>query len=176
MLSLVTAIMIVITACVNTSGDSSMENGANKKLESATFAGGCFWCMEPPFEALDGVVEVIAGYTGGDTENPSYEDVLSGKTGHYEAVQIRYDSERITYEELLEVFWRQIDPTDVDGQFADRGSQYQTAIFYHDQRQKELAEESKLQLEQSGKYESDRGEDYKAGSQGGEEAFEVFGL
>ena len=108
--------------------------------------------MEPPFEALDGVDEVIAGYTGGDTENPTYEDVLSGKTGHYEAVQIKYDPERITYEELLEVFWRQIDPTDVGGQFADRGSQYQTAIFYRNQRQKELAEKSKLQFEQSGKY------------------------
>lgn len=121
-------------------------------MENATFAGGCFWCMEPPFEVLDGVHEVIAGYTGGDTENPSYEDVLSGRTGHYEAVQIRYDPERITYEELLEVYWRQVDPTDTSGQFADRGPQYRTAIFYHDRSQKELAEKSKLQLEQSGKY------------------------
>ena len=108
--------------------------------------------MEPPFEALDGVDEVIAGYTGGDTINPSYEDVLSGKTGHYEAVQIRYDPERITYGELLDVYWRQINPTDESGQFVDRGLQYRTAIFYHDQRQKELAEGSKLHLEQSGKY------------------------
>jgi peptide methionine sulfoxide reductase msrA/msrB len=152
MLSLIAAIMAVIPACVNMSEDSSMENIANIKLENATFAGGCFWCMEPPFEILDGVDEVIAGYIGGDIESPSYEEVLSGKTGHYEAVQIRYDPERITYEELLEVYWRQIDPTDGGGQFADQGPQYRTAIFYHDQGQKELAEESKLQLEQSGKY------------------------
>jgi peptide methionine sulfoxide reductase msrA/msrB len=129
-----------------------MENGAIKKLEKATFAGGCFWCMEPPFEVLDGVQEVIAGYSGGDTEDPSYEEVSSGETGHYEAVQITYDPEIISYEELLEVYWRQIDPTDEGGQFADQGSQYKTAIFYHDQKQKELAEESKLHLEQSGKY------------------------
>ena len=129
-----------------------MENSVHNKLENATFAGGCFWCMEPPFEMLDGVDEVIAGYTGGFIESPSYEEVLSGKTGHYEAVQIRYDPERITYEELLEVYWRQIDPTDRGGQFADQGSQYRTAIFYHDQKQKELAEKSKLQLEKSGKY------------------------
>ncbi|MFC1952390.1 peptide-methionine (R)-S-oxide reductase MsrB [Chloroflexota bacterium] len=152
MVSLVTVIMVVITACVNMSEDSSMENSAYKNLEKATFAGGCFWCMEPPFEILDGVDGVIAGYTGGDIENPSYEEVLSGKTGHYEAAQIRYDPERITYEELLDVYWKQIDPTDEGGQFADQGPQYRTAIFYHDQKQKELAEKSKLQLEESGKY------------------------
>ena len=152
MLSLLAGITIVIAACANMPEDSAMENGVHKKLVYATFAGGCFWCMEPPFEILDGVDEVIAGYSGGDTENPSYEEVLSGKTGHYEAVQIRYDPESITYEELLEVYWRQIDPTDSGGQFADRGSQYRTAIFYHDQKQKELAEKSKLQLEKSGKH------------------------
>ena len=129
-----------------------MENGAHEKLEKATFAGGCFWCMEPPFEVLDGVDEVIAGYTGGATENPSYEEVSSGKTGHYEAVQITYNPEIISYEELLDVYWRQIDPTDGGGQFADQGPQYKTAIFCHDQKQKELAEESKLQIEQSGKF------------------------
>ncbi|MFC2011086.1 peptide-methionine (S)-S-oxide reductase MsrA [Chloroflexota bacterium] len=129
-----------------------MDNIANKKLENATFAGGCFWCMEPPFEMLDGVHDVISGYTGGDTENPTYGEVLSGKTGHYEAVQVKYDPERIPYEKLLEVYWRQIDPTDEGGQFADQGPQYQTAIFYHDQEQKDLAEKSKLQLEKSGKY------------------------
>jgi peptide methionine sulfoxide reductase msrA/msrB len=151
-LSLLVAIMFAVPACKNTSEGSSMENGAHKKLEKATFAGGCFWCMEPPFEVLDGVDEVIVGYTGGDTENPSYEEVSSGKTGHYEAVQITYDPEIISYEELLEVYWRRIDPTDEGGQFADQGSQYKTVIFYHDQKQKELAEESKLHLEQSGKY------------------------
>lgn len=149
---LLAAIMVVTAACVNMSEDQSMENGVNEELEYATFAGGCFWCMEPPFEILDGVDEVITGYTGGDIENPSYEEVSSGETGHYEAVQIRYDPERITYEELLEVYWRQIDPTDPGGQFVDRGSQYRTAIFYHNQRQKELAEEPKLRLEESDKY------------------------
>jgi peptide methionine sulfoxide reductase msrA/msrB len=151
MVALLAAVMIT-AACVNTSEDLTMENGAHEGLEYATLAGGCFWCMEPPFENLDGVHEVIAGYTGGDTKNPTYEEVSSGKTGHYEAIQIRYDPERITYEELLEVYWRQIDPTDAGGQFVDRGTQYRTAIFYHNQRQKELAEESKLRLEESGKY------------------------
>jgi peptide methionine sulfoxide reductase msrA/msrB len=149
---LVAAMTVTIAACVNMSEDSPMENSVHDELEYATFAGGCFWCMEPPFENLDGVHEVIAGYTGGDIENPTYEEVSSGESGHYEAVQVRYDPERITYEELLEVYWRQIDPTDADGQFADRGTQYRTAIFYHNQSQKESAEESKLRLEESGKY------------------------
>jgi len=144
--------MVVIAACVNTPEDSSMENTTDKKLENTTFAGGCFWCMEPPFEVLDGVDEVISGYTGGDIESPGYEEVLSGNTGHYEAIQIRYDPGKVTYEELLGVYWKQIDPTDGGGQFADQGSQYRTAIFYHDQKQKELAERSKFQLEESGKY------------------------
>ena len=151
-LSLVVAIIVIISACVNTSEESSLKNIANKKLQKATFAGGCFWCMEPPFEILDGVEEVIVGYTGGEVENPSYEEVLSGTTGHYEAVQISYNPEKIIYEKLLEVYWRQIDPTDAEGQFADQGLQYKTAIFYHDQTQKELAEKSKLQLAESGKY------------------------
>lgn len=112
-------------------------------MEKATFAGGCFWCMEAPFEDLDGVEEVISGYTGGGEEDPSYEEVSSGRTGHYEAVQISYDPSRISYTELLEVFWRQIDPTDPAGQFADRGPQYRTAIFYHDDEQKTLAEDSR---------------------------------
>jgi peptide methionine sulfoxide reductase msrA/msrB len=149
---LLAAIMVLTAACVNISEDSPMENNIHEGLEYATFAGGCFWCMEPPFQNLDGVDEVIVGYTGGETENPSYEEVSSGKTGHYEAIQVRYDPERITYPELLEVYWRQIDPTDPGGQFVDRGTQYRTAIFYHNQRQKELAEESKLKLEESGRY------------------------
>ncbi len=113
---------------------------SNFKL--ATFAGGCFWCMVQPFAKLDGVKEVISGYTGGHLENPTYEDICRGNTGHYEAVQIIiiYDPSRITYEKLLDTFWRQIDPTDAGGQFADRGKQYQTAIFYHDEEQKRLAE------------------------------------
>lgn len=122
-------------------------------LKKATFAGGCFWCMEPPFEKLDGVLEVISGYSGGMLKNPTYKEVTSGKTGHIEAVQILYDPSKITYGELLDVFWKQIDPTDEGGQFADRGSQYRTAIFYHNDKQKKVAEASKLNLEESGRHE-----------------------
>ena len=114
--------------------------------KTATFAGGCFWCMEPPFEKTKGVVDVIVGYTGGHVDTPTYEQVSSGTTGHYEAVQVTYDPEKVSYQELLNVFWRQIDPTDDGGQFADRGSQYVTAIFYHDQEQKKQAEASKEAL------------------------------
>ncbi len=121
-------------------------------LARATFAGGCFWCMESPFEQLAGVVEVIPGYTGGHKENPTYEEVSTGGTGHAEAVQITFDPTKIAYKELLNVFWRQIDPTDAGGQFVDRGSQYRTAIFYHNNEQKRLAEESKAELEESGIY------------------------
>jgi peptide methionine sulfoxide reductase msrA/msrB len=114
--------------------------------KTAIFAGGCFWCMEPPFENSKGVIEAVAGYTGGHVENPTYQQVTSGSTGHYEAVQVTYDPEQISYEQLLDVFWRQIDPTDDGGQFADRGTQYFTAIFYNDDEQKKQAEESKKRL------------------------------
>ena len=124
----------------------------NKKLKKATFAGGCFWCMQQPFETLEGVKEVTAGYTGGDTDNPSYEEVCSGTTGHYEAVQITYDPAVTSYGELLDVFWKQIDPTDPGGQFADRGFQYKTAVFYHDREQKEIAQKSKSDLGKSGRF------------------------
>ena len=127
-------------------------HSANTKLEKATFAGGCFWCMEPPFEELDGVIEVISGYTGGEEKNPTYEQVATGKTGHAEAVQITYDPSRVSFEKLLEVFWRQIDPTDDGGQFADRGSQYRTAIFFHNDEQKNIAEKSKETLTKSSKF------------------------
>ena len=120
----------------------------------ATFAGGCFWCMEPPFEKLEGVAEVISGYTGGRIKDPTYAQVSSGMTKHLEAVQIRYDRTKITYEDLLEVFWRQIDPTDDGGQFADRGLQYRTAIFYHNDDQRDLALESRDALENSGKFDA----------------------
>jgi peptide methionine sulfoxide reductase msrA/msrB len=122
------------------------------KLEKATFAGGCFWCMTPPFERLDGVKDVTAGYTGGYKEKPTYEEVSSGRTGHMEAVQVTYDPSKITYEKLLEVFWRQIDPTDAGGQFVDRGSQYRTAIFYHTAEQKAAAEKSTAALQRSGRF------------------------
>lgn len=125
-------------------------SAGNATLEKATFAGGCFWCLEEPFGQLDGVVDVVSGYTGGHVENPSYDEVCSGTTGHYEAVRVTYDPSKIAYEQLLEVFWRQIDPTDPGGQFADRGPQYRTAIFYHTEKQKELAERSKKALDGSG--------------------------
>ena len=121
----------------------------NKKLEKATFAGGCFWCMEPPFEKLDGVVEVISGYTGGQKANPTYEEVSSGATGHLEAIQITYDPEKVSYGQLLDTFWRNIDPTDAGGSFVDRGLQYGSAIFYNDEEQKRVAEDSKKRLEES---------------------------
>ncbi|KUP05234.1 methionine sulfoxide reductase [Bacillus coahuilensis m2-6] len=132
------------------SEEVAIEQGED--LAIATFAGGCFWCMEPPFEKHDGVYEVISGYTGGDTENPSYNEVSSGGTGHIEAVIVQYDPSKIAYEDLLQIFWRQIDPTDADGQFVDRGEQYSTAIFYHDEEQKELAEASKREIEESGRF------------------------
>ena len=124
------------------------------KLAKATFAGGCFWCMEPPFEKLRGVVSVTSGYTGGKETAPSYKEVSSGRTSHVEAVQVKYDPTLISYEYLLKVFWRQIDPTDDGGQFADRGKQYGTAIFAYDREEYRLAEESKRALEKSGIFEA----------------------
>ena len=114
-----------------------------QELAKATFAGGCFWCMEPPFDALDGVVSTTSGYTGGHTANPTYEQVSAGKTGHAEAVEIVYDPRKVTYARLLEVFWRNIDPLTANAQFCDTGSQYRSAIFVHDATQRKLAEASK---------------------------------
>lgn len=122
------------------------------KLEKATFAGGCFWCMVKPFDEQDGIEEVVSGYTGGHKENPTYKEVCSETTGHYEAVQITFNPEIFPYEKLLDVFWSQIDPTDAGGQFHDRGDSYRTAIFYHSNEQKEIAEKSKQDLNQSGRF------------------------
>jgi len=124
----------------------------NKQYELATFAGGCFWCMVKPFDQWPGIIQVISGYTGGDLPNPTYEQVCSDRTGHYEAVQITFDPAIISYEEILTVFWQSIDPTDAGGQFGDRGSSYQTAIFYHNEAQKTLAEETKKELQASGPF------------------------
>ena len=124
----------------------------SKNLKIATFAGGCFWCSESDFEKVPGVVKVISGYTGGKKENPTYEEVTAGKTGHVEAIQVTYDPEKVSYETLLGVFWRHIDPTDGGGQFVDRGAQYVSAIFYHDEEQKKLAEKSREELGKSGKF------------------------
>lgn len=117
------------------------------ETKKATFAGGCFWCMEHPFEKIDGVSTVVSGYIGGKEVNPTYRDVSAGITGHTEAVEITFDPSKVTYEELLDIFWRQIDPTDGGGQFVDRGSQYRTGIFYHDEAQREAAVASKKALE-----------------------------
>ena len=116
-------------------------------LAVATFAGGCFWCMEPPFDELPGVVSTTSGYTGGSKVNPTYEQVSSGTTGHAEAMQVRYDPTRISYEKLLDVFWRNIDPLTANRQFCDRGRQYRSAIFYHDEEQLRLAQSSKEALD-----------------------------
>ncbi len=121
-------------------------------LEKATFAGGCFWCMEPPFDKQDGVVATISGYTGGHKANPTYEEVSSGVTGHLEAIQVLYDPMKVSYAQLLEIFWRSINPTDPDGQFVDRGAQYRSAIFYHDAEQQSLAEKSRARLATSGQF------------------------
>ncbi|HZR45972.1 MAG TPA: peptide-methionine (S)-S-oxide reductase MsrA [Candidatus Manganitrophaceae bacterium] len=120
------------------------------RVEVATFAGGCFWCMVPPFDSLKGVLSVTSGYTGGRVEDPTYQDVSAGGTGHAEAVQIRYDPAQIGYEKLLEVFWHNIDPLAINRQFCDSGNQYRSEIFYHNEKQKRLAEQSKAVLEKAG--------------------------
>jgi len=126
------------------------QTDGGQRLQRATFAGGCFWCMEPVFEGIPGVLETKVGYTGGHVENPSYEEVCSGKTGHFEAIQLLYDPEKVSYEELVKVFLRNIDPTDPNGQFCDRGPQYRTAIFYHDEAQKAIAEKVLRELSDRG--------------------------
>ena len=142
--------------CQNPTNHEIMASDTMKKqaqeLETATFAGGCFWCVESDFEKVEGVIEVISGYTGGHKEEPTYKEVSSGDTGHLEAVQVLYDPTKITYKELLDIFWRHVDPTDAGGQFVDRGSQYRTTIFYHNDEQKRLAEESRDQLNESGRF------------------------
>ncbi|NGP57178.1 peptide-methionine (S)-S-oxide reductase MsrA [Paenibacillus thiaminolyticus] len=129
-----------------------MSDHTQPSLEKATFAGGCFWCMVTPFEELPGIHSIVSGYTGGHTENPTYEEVCTDRTGHAEAVQITFDPAVFPYKKLLELFWQQIDPTDPGGQFYDRGSSYRTAIFYHNEKQREEAEQSKRELERSGRF------------------------
>lgn len=125
--------------------------GAND-VATATFAGGCFWCMQPPFDKLDGVVKTTVGYTGGQTRRPTYEQVSAGGTGHAESIQVTYDPKKITYTQLLAVFWHNIDPLTPNAQFCDHGGQYRTAIFFHSEEQKQLAEQSKKDLEGSGRF------------------------
>lgn len=126
--------------------------GIRVAIEKAIFAGGCFWCMVKPFDTWDGVHSVISGYTGGHIEKPTYEQVKTGTTGHYEAVEITFDTDKISYETILDLYWKQIDPTDPDGQFHDRGEQYRTAIFYTTSEQQKKAEASKQELVASGKF------------------------
>lgn len=139
-------IVSINTMATPSSGEQRVVD-QGRELATATFAGGCFWCMESPFEQLDGVISVVSGYSGGTTENPTYENYARG--GHLEVVEIIYDPEKIGYEKLLDVYWRQVDPTDAGGQFVDRGHGYTTAIFYHDERQRRLAEQSRQALEAS---------------------------
>lgn len=143
-------ILVVILVLMGGLVMDDAADAAGEKNITAIFGGGCFWCMEPPFEQQEGVVEVVAGYSGGTTENPDYGLVSSGQTDHYESVRVTYDPEKVDYRELVEIFWRQIDPTDGGGQFADRGNHYRTAIFYTNDEQKRIAEQSKKELESSG--------------------------
>ena len=139
--------LVLLFSCINVE-TSNMSNNTEK----AYFGGGCFWCMEPPFEVLDGVIEATSGYMGGETENPTYEEVSMGNTGHVEVVEIEFDPNIITYDDLLDVFWRNIDPTALNYQFADVGSQYRTEIFTVGAEQMEQALSSKQKLEDSGKF------------------------
>lgn len=125
---------------------------SNKNYEIAIFAGGCFWCMVSPFDVLEGIIEVKSGYTGGHLENPTYKDVKTQKSGHYEVIRIVYDPNVIQYEKLLQAYWRQVDPTDEGGQFQDRGESYRTAIFYTTEQQRSQAQISKEELDQSGRF------------------------
>ena len=142
------SLLLILVSC----SVSTVEKDMSEGYEKAYFAGGCFWCMEPPFEDLDGVIKATSGYMGGSVENPTYEEVTTGTTGHAEVVEILYDPEIVSYEELLEVFWRNIDPTALNYQFADVGTQYRTEIFTVGDNQKKLAEKSKVELGSSGKF------------------------
>jgi peptide-methionine (S)-S-oxide reductase len=128
---------------------------AQSATAKATFAGGCFWCMEPPYDKLPGVISTTSGYMGGKTKNPTYESISSGMTGHAEVVQIEYDPSKVSYATLVETFWRNVDPTQRDGQFCDHGSQYRTAIFYHNDEQKRVAEASKAALQKNKPFKGD---------------------
>jgi peptide-methionine (S)-S-oxide reductase len=142
------AAMLLLLAILGGSSGTSLAADQAK----ATFAGGCFWCMEPEFDKLDGVAAVVVGYTGGATKNPTYEQVSAGRTGHAESVEITYDPTKITYERLLDVFWHNIDPITANRQFCDTGTQYRSAIFYHDGNQRRLAEQSKAALERKKRF------------------------
>ena len=148
-------ILLVVTVVLTGLSWANKEASvSDTQLSKATFAGGCFWCMQPFFDRLKGVKHTVVGYTGGQTENPTYEEVSSGETGHAEAIEIAYDPSITTYEQLLKVFWHNIDPTAENSQFVDYGTQYRSAIFYHDDSQKEAALKSKQALADSGRFDS----------------------
>ena len=161
LLNIIFALAILATACSKTNTNQEKAGSVNKEMktepvstsgneEVATLAGGCFWCMEAPFEKVTGVTKVISGFAGGKEKNPTYKEVSSGKTGYRESVQVYYDPEIISYSEIIDIYWHQFDPTDAGGSFHDRGFQYTSAIFYHNDEQKEVAEESKKELDKSG--------------------------
>ena len=147
-------LMGILAACsqAETPAANAAMQPTSGKTETAIFAGGCFWCMEPPFDELDGVISTTSGYTGGTRNNPTYEQVSSGATGHTEAVKVVYDPAKVDYEKLLDVFWHNIDPVSIDGQFCDRGNQYRSGIFFSNDSQKQLAEASKKKWQESGKF------------------------
>lgn len=148
-------LFVLVLALLLFSTEFHANKGDKKKmshLSIATFAGGCFWCLQPAFDATPGVSHTVVGYTGGKTTNPSYAEVSSGRTGHYEAIQLQYDPKIVSYETLITTFWHQIDPTDTEGQFADKGTHYQTAIFYHSKSQEVLAKIAKQKLDKSGQF------------------------
>jgi peptide-methionine (S)-S-oxide reductase len=139
---LISLIIIPVVSAVHASDVSN-----TSVLKTATFAGGCFWCMEPPFDELEGVISTTSGYTSGFKDNPTYREVSAGRTGHTEAIQVRFDPNKVSYHQLLEVFWKNIDPLAVDRQFCDKGSQYRSGIYYHDETQKVEAEKSLQAIE-----------------------------
>ena len=140
-------ILLGATLCV-----LSIQTSRAQDYAQATFAGGCFWCIEAPFDKVEGVVSAVSGYTGGERENPTYKQVSSGATKHIESVLVTFDPEVVSYSQLLDIYWRQFDPTDLSGSFYDRGHQYTSAIFYHDEEQRALAETSKQALDASGRF------------------------
>jgi peptide-methionine (S)-S-oxide reductase len=148
------ALLLIGPARAEEPGTRAQAENRERQTATAIFAGGCFWCMEPPFDELEGVLSTTSGYIGGHLEDPSYEQVSSGGTGHAEAVKITYDPSRIAYQALLEVFWRNIDPLAEDRQFCDQGSQYRSAVFYRGEEQRALAEASLRRLEQSGRFDA----------------------
>jgi peptide methionine sulfoxide reductase msrA/msrB len=160
MKSIIFAITVLVVAFLAWYPARSMEDkmpdrttDMSSKNKTAVFAGGCFWCTESDFEKIDGVIEAVSGYTGGKVADPAYKEVARGGTGHVEAVKVVYYPARITYEDLLDVFWRHVDPTDAGGQFVDRGAQYRSAIFYHDEDERHLAETTRGNLNKSGQFE-----------------------